>query len=161
MYPVNQVILGGDSMFNSNLDALDIQIQKMEEYRQRLKQLKKQQQQPPISQPKKLIWDEIDSEISPMSNEQKDRLLQDSDYVDTYNKLQSIVQSELLNLVKSKIESTEVGKELLSKQLGIVRRLKTKIINDTNREMEVFKKFKEYSKEHPNTSYDEFIKENM
>ena len=161
MYPVNQVILGGDSMFNSNLDALDIQIQKMEEYRQRLKQLKEQQQQPPISQPKKLIWDEIDSEINPMSNEQKDRLLQDSDYVDTYNKLQSIVQSELLNLVKSKIESTEAGKELLSKQLGIVKRLKTKIIDDTNKEMELFKKFKEYSKEHPNTSYDEFIKENM
>lgn len=161
MYPVNQVILGGDSMFNSNLDALDIQIQKMEEYRQRLKQLKEQQQQPIIPQQKKLIWDEIDSEISPMSSEQKNRLLQDSDYVNTYNKLQSIVQSELLNLVKSKIESTEAGKELLSKQLGIVKRLKTKIIDDTNREMEVFKKFKEYSKEHPNTSYDEFIKENM
>lgn len=161
MYPVNQVILGGDSMFNSNLDALDIQIQKMEEYRQRLKQLKEQQQQPPISQPKKLIWDEIDSEISPMSNEQKDRLLQDSDYVDTYNKLQSIVQSELLNLVKSKIESTETGKELLSKQLKIVKKLKAKIIDDTNKEMELFKKFKEYSKEHPNTSYEEFIKENM
>lgn len=96
-----------------------------------------------------------------MSNEQKSRLLQDADYVDTYNELQSIVQSELLNLVKSKIESTERGKELLSKQLKIVKRLKTKIIDDTNREMELFKKFKEYSKEHPNASYEEFIKENI
>ena len=40
MYPVNQVILGGDSMFNSNLDDLDVQIQRMEAYRQKLKQLK-------------------------------------------------------------------------------------------------------------------------
>ena len=96
-----------------------------------------------------------------MSNEQKSRLLQDADYVDTYNELQSIVQSELLNLVKVKIESTERGKELLSKQLKIVKRLKTKIIDDTNREMELFKKFKEYSKEHPNASYEEFIKENI
>ena len=39
MYPVNQVILGGDSMFNS-LDDIDTQIQKMEAYRQKLKQLK-------------------------------------------------------------------------------------------------------------------------
>ena len=38
MYPVNQVILGGDSMFNSNLDDLDVQIQRMEAYRQKLKQ---------------------------------------------------------------------------------------------------------------------------
>ena len=34
-------------------------------------------------------------------------------------------------------------------------------ISHTDREMEIFKKFKEYSKEHPNTSYDEFIKEVM
>lgn len=159
MYPVNQVILGGDSMFNSNLDDLDVQIQRMEAYRQKLKQLKESQQQQPIQ--KSLIWDQIDAEITPMSNEQKNRLLNNADYVDTYNELQSIVQVELLNLVKAKIENTEKGKELLSKQLKIVKKLKTKIIEDTDREMELFKKFKEYSKKHPDTSYDEFIKENM
>ena len=45
MYPVNQVILGGESMFN-NLDDIDMQIQRMEAYRQRLKQLKESQPQP-------------------------------------------------------------------------------------------------------------------
>lgn len=160
MYPVNQVILGGESMFN-NLDDIDMQIQRMEAYRQKLKQLRESQQQPQTIQQRQLVWDEIDAEIAPMSNEQKSRLLQDADYVDTYNELQSIVQSELLNLVKGRIESTERGKELLSKQLKIVKRLKTKIIDDTNREMELFKKFKEYSKEHPNASYEEFIKENI
>lgn len=159
MYPVNQVILGGESMFN-NLDDIDMQIQRMEAYRQKLKQLRESQQSQSIQQ-KQLIWDEIDAEITPMSNEQKNRLLQDADYVDTYNELQSIVQSELLNLVKNKIESTERGKELLSKQLKIVKKLKAKIIDDTNKEMELFKKFKEYSKEHPNTSYEEFIKESI
>lgn len=160
MYPVNQVILGGESMFN-NLDDIDMQIQRMEAYRQKLKQLRESQQQPQPVQQRQSVWDEIDAEIAPMSNEQKSRLLQDADYVDTYNELQSIVQSELLNLVKGRIESTERGKELLSKQLKIVKRLKTKIIDDTNREMELFKKFKEYSKEHPNASYEEFIKENI
>ena len=159
MYPVNQVILGGESMFN-NLDDIDMQIQRMEAYRQRLKQLRESQQSQSIQQ-RQLVWDEIDAEITPMSNEQKNRLLQDADYVDTYNELQSIVQSELLNLVKNKIESTERGKELLSKQLKIVKKLKAKIIDDTNKEMELFKKFKEYSKEHPNTSYEDFIKESI
>ena len=159
MYPVNQVILGGDSMFNSNLDDLDVQIQRMEAYRQRLKQLKESQQQQPIQ--KSLIWDQIDAEITPMSSEQKNRLLQDQDYTSIYTELQSMVQSELLNLVKAKIEGSERGKDLLQKQLKIVRKLKTKIIEDTDREMEMFKRFKEYSKEHPNTSYDEFIKETM
>ena len=160
MYPVNQVILGGESMFN-NLDDIDMQIQRMETYRQKLKQLKESQQQSQPTQQRQLVWDEIDAEITPMSNEQKSRLLQDADYVDIYNELQSIVQSELLNLVKGRIESTERGKELLSRQLKIIKRLKTKIIDDTNREMELFKKFKEYSKAHPNASYEEFIKESM
>ena len=159
MYPVNQVILGGESMFN-NLDDIDTQIQKMEMYRQKLRQLKESQQLQPI-QSKRLIWDEIDSEITPMSSEQKNRLLQDQDYTSIYTELQSMVQSELLNLVKAKIEGSERGKDLLQKQLKIVRKLKTKIIEDTDREMEMFKRFKEYSKEHPNTSYDEFIKETM
>lgn len=159
MYPVNQVILGGESMFSNNIDNIDAQIQKMEAYRQKLKQLQDSQQIQNTN--KSLIWDEIDMEISPMSNEQKNRLLQNSEYVDIYNELQSIVQIELLNLVKAKIESTDKGKELLSKQLSIIKKLKTKIIEDTNREMEIFRKFKEYSKEHPNTSYEEFIKESL
>ena len=157
MYPVNQVILGGESMFN-NLDDIDNQIQRMEIYKQRLNQIKSMQSQ---QVQKSLIWDKIDSEISPMSVEQKNRLLQDCEYREVYNELQLIVQQELINLVKSKIENSDRGKELLDKQYNIVKRLKNKIIQDTDREMELFKKFKEYSKEHPNTSYEEFIKESL
>lgn len=160
MYPVNQVILGGDPMFNS-LDDIDSQIQKMEIYRQKLKQLKESQQSVANTQPSQLIWDEIDSEIAPLSDDQRNRLFQDSEYVAVYNEVQSMVQLELLNLVKAKIEGTEKGKDLLSKQLKAVKKLKTKIIDDTNREMELFKKFKDYSKEHPNTSYEEFIRERL
>lgn len=152
MYPVNQVILGGESMFN-NVDDIDTQIQKMEAYRQKLKQLK--------DTPKSLIWDRIDAEISPLSSEQKNRLLQNKEYLDTYNEIQSLVQLEILNLVKGKIENTERGRELLNRQLNIVRSIKGKIIEETNREMELFNKFKEYSKIHPNTSYDEFLKSDL
>ena len=154
MYPVNQVILGGDSMFNS-LDDIDMQIQRMEAYRKKLQQLKNT----PV--PQRLIWDEIDAEISPMSEEQRARLFGDEDYVMVYTKLQSMVQAEILNLVKGRIESHPEGKELLERQLKLVKRLKGKIIDDTNREMELFKKFKEYSKANPEVTYEEFIKANM
>ena len=155
MYPVNQVFLGGDPMMG-NLDDLDAQIRKMEVYRQKLKQIQMQNQQP-----QKLIWDEIDAEIAPMSDEQQARLLQDQEYAEVYNEIQRAVQNEILNLVKGRIEGTERGKELLSKQLRIVRKLKTKIINDTNREMELFNRFKEYSKQHPGVTYEDFIKANL
>lgn len=156
MYPINQVILGNDPLLN-NLDDLDNQLKKMELYKQKLQQLKEMQD----NTTKQSIWNEIDREISPLSDEQKNKLFQNDEYVEVYTKLQSIVQTELLGLVKGKIENTEVGKDLLTKQLKIVRELKSKIVNDTNIEMELFKKFKEYSKDHPTASYEEFLKNNL
>ena len=98
MYPINQVILGGNPLMD-NLDSLDIQIQKMEEYRKQLQRLKNQQ----VPTQQSLIWDSIDAELSPMSDEQKEKLFSDSEYATIYNRLQMIVQAELLNLVKARI----------------------------------------------------------
>ena len=155
MYPVNQVILGGDSMFN-NLDDLDLQIQRMEAYKKKLQQLKTSQNV--IATP---IWDNIDKEVSSMPEDQKNKLFDNAEYSDLYIKLQAITQAELLNLVKSKIESSPEGKELLQNQLCLIKKLKTKISEETSREMELFNKFKEYSKSHPEVTYDEFIKKGL
>lgn len=152
-YPINQVFLG--SPLDNNLDDIDVQIKKMEDYRNRLRQVQS------VQQPHKLIWDEIDAEIIPMTEEQKARLLQDPEYADIYAELQNIVQAEILNLVKGRIENTERGRELLSKQLRIVKKLKGKIISDTNREMELFNRFREYSKQNPSATYEDFIKASL
>lgn len=154
--PINQVFLGGDPYHT--LDDIDIQIQNMENYRNKLQQLKALQSQQTAV---KLIWDDIDAEIRPMTDEQKKRMFDDAEYMETYVKLNEIVQNELLNLVKAKIENTSEGKELLSQQLKTVKRLKNDIINETNREMEMFKRFKEFSKLNPGVTYEEFIKANM
>lgn len=154
--PINQVFLGGDPYHT--LDDIDIQIQSMENYRNKLQQLKAlQSQQTPV----KLIWDDIDAEVRPMTDEQKKRMFDDTEYMETYVKLNEMVQNELLNLVKAKIENTSEGKELLSQQLKTVKRLKNDIINETNREMEMFKRFKEFSKLNPGVTYEEFIKASM
>lgn len=169
MVPINQVFLGGsdpllgNSVINSNLDE---QLQLIEKYKQNLEAAKQIRQQAqatniPQPQPKRLIWDDIDAEVSPMSEEQKAMLLKDEEYIDTYNKIQGLVQAEILNLVKGRIEGTPEGKELLGKQLKIVKKLKGKIIQETNREMEMFRKFREFSKQHPEVTYEEFIKANM
>lgn len=155
MYPINQVILGGTPM--DSLDSLDLQIQKMEEYRKRLQRMKNQQMVPSQS----LIWDSIDSELRPLSDEQKERLFSNSEYTSVYNQLQMVVQAELLNLVKAKIESTPEGKELLEAQLKIVKTLKSQIIEDTNKEMQLFNKFKEFSRTNPGITYDEFLRNNI
>ena len=156
MYPVNQVFLGSDPMMSS-LDDLDMQIQRMEAYRNKIKQLQNTNNQTPA----KLIWDDVDAEINPMTEEQRARLFQNEDYVNNYNEIQALVQMEILNLVKGRIESTERGRELLNSQLKIVKKLKSKIIDDTNREMDLFRRFKEFTKNNPNVTYEEFIKTNI
>ena len=167
MIPVNQVILGGgDPLLGNSMvgNSLDEQLQLIEKYKQNLeaaKQLRQQAQptQQPVSQ--RMIWDEIDAEVNPMTDEQKARMLQDEDYVDTYTKIQGMVQAEILNLVKGRIEANPEGKELLQRQLKIVKKLKGKIIQETNKEMEMFRKFREFSKTHPEVTYEEFIKASM
>ena len=105
MYPVNQVFLGGDSM-SGQIHDLDTQLQMMEAYKNKLQQLKDIQNQ----KPEKLIWDDIDSEVRQLSEEQRLKLFEDKDYYEVYTQLQTLVQSELLNLVKSKIEGSVEGK---------------------------------------------------
>ena len=167
MIPINQVILGGgDPLLGNSMvgNSLDEQLQLIEKYKQNLeaaKQLRQQAQSVQQPVPQRMIWDEVDAEISPMTDEQKARMFQDEDYVDTYTKIQDMVQAEILNLVKGRIEATPEGKELLQRQLKIVKKLKGKIIQETNREMEMFRKFREFSKTHPEVTYEEFIKASM
>lgn len=164
MGPVNQVILGGDPLLGGTVlgNNLDSQLQMLEKYRQSLEAARQSiQQQAAVQYPQRLIWDEIDAEVEPLTDEQKNMLFSDNDYAETYALIQGMVQSEILNMVKAKIENTPEGKELLQNQLKNVKRLKSKIINETNREMELFKKFKEFSKANPGITYEEFIKENI
>lgn len=162
MVPVNQVILGGDPLLGSSMlgNNIEEQLQLLDRYRQNLENAKNMKQQ--IQQaPQRLIWDDIDLELQPMSDEQKSILFQNEEYIETYTRIQGLVNAEILNLVKAKIESTQEGNELLRNQLKILRKLKGKIIEDTNREMEMFRRFKEFSKHNPEVTYDEFIKNNI
>ncbi|MEE1303792.1 MAG: hypothetical protein U0K68_01375 [Agathobacter sp.] len=154
-YPVNQVILGGDPL--NSMPDFETQMQLIELQKARLQQLKQQAQ----AAPQKFLWDDIDAEIKPLSDEQKERLMMDNEYLSNYNAIQMLVQTELINLIKGKLEANPDGKELLQNQLRLTKRLKSKIIEDTQREMQAFKRFKEYSKSHPEVTYDEFIKANM
>lgn len=161
---VNQVLMGGDPLLGGNTisNSIEDQLILLERYKQNLEAAKQLRQQTVVQpQPQPLIWDQIDQEVRPMTEEQKSRLFQDEDYVETYNGIQNMVNNEILNLVKSRIESTEEGKSILSKQLKIVKKLKKKIIEDTNKEMEIFTKFKEFSRNNPGVTYEEFIKNNL
>ena len=140
MVPINQVILGGDPLLGGSVvsNNLESQIQALEAYKQSLEAARQQRLQQPIV-PQKLLWDDIDAELNPLTDDQKLMLMNNDEYREVYNRLQEIVNVEILNLVKLKIESSPEGKDLLTNQLKIVKKLKSLIIDETNREMELFR----------------------
>lgn len=97
--------------------------------------------------------------MNTLTESQKNRFFEDKEYSEITTSLQKMVQIELLNLVKAKIENTQEGKELLQKQLSIVKKLKTKIVQETDNEMAIFNKFREFSKDNPSLTYEEFCKQ--
>lgn len=174
MIPVNQFILGSSDplLYPSEkmTNSIDEQIAFLQSQKQAINEAYRRnaipnanngvtQNQPVIQQPiTQGIWDAIDAEIAPLTQEQQNMLLNNQDYVNNYNALQSMVQAEVLNLVRGKIEASEDGKHLLEEQLKLVKLLKSKIVEVTNKEMELFKAFKEASKTNPNLTYEEFLK---
>lgn len=175
MIPVNQFILGGSDplLYPSEkmTNSIDEQIAFLQSQKQAINEAYRrnavaaanngvvQNQQVIPQQPvNQGIWDAIDAEIAPLTQEQQNMLLSNQDYVNNYNALQSMVQAEVLNLVRGKIEASADGKHLLEEQLKLVKLLKSKIIEVTNKEMELFKAFKEASKTNPNLTYEEFLK---
>lgn len=176
MIPVNQFILGNSDplLYPSEkmTNSIDEQIAFLQSQKQAINEAYRrnavaaanngvvQNQQVIPQQPvNQGIWDAIDAEIAPLTQEQQNMLLTNQDYVTNYNALQSMVQAEVLNLVRGKIEASEEGKHLLEEQLKLVKLLKSKIVEVTNKEMELFKAFKEASKTNPTLTYEEFLKQ--
>lgn len=104
------------------------------------------------------LWNAIDKEIEPLTDEQRAKLQNSGEYMELYTQLNALVQTALVDLVKGSIERSEEGRRLLEAQLKVIKDLKGKIIKDSEREMELFRKFKEYSSSNPGATYEEFLK---
>lgn len=171
MIPVNQFILGSSDplLYPSEkmTNSIDEQIAFLQSQKQAINEAYRRNAIPNANNgttqnqqvPTQGIWDAIDAEIAPLTQEQQNMLLSNQDYVNNYNALQSMVQAEVLNLVRGKIEASADGKHLLEEQLKLVKLLKSKIVEVTNKEMELFKAFKEASKTNPNLTYAKLFEE--
>lgn len=115
---------GADPLLNTG--SLTDQIQYLEEQKRLIEARQRQiqqaangqqtlQQVSPQQTAKVSVWDLIDAEIEPLTNEQRSMLSTNEEYVANYNNLQSMVQAEVLNLVRANIENSPEGKALLDK----------------------------------------------
>lgn len=166
MLPINQFVLNGTVDPLLDTGNLSEQLQYLENQKKLLEAKQRQIQQAaagqlqPVQQaaPQRSVWDMIDAEIEPLTESQRNMLAQNEEYVNNYNSLQSMVQAEVLNLVRANIENNPDGKALLDNQLKLVKNLKTSIVEMSQREMQLFNSFKDASAKNPALTYEEFIK---
>lgn len=103
------------------------------------------------------LWTKIDAEVANIDKYTSDALSSDENYKTINTQLQSIVQQELLFLVRDKVEQREDGKQLLEKQLQIIKQIKSNVSDKRNKDIDLFNRFKEYSRIHPETTYEQFL----
>lgn len=102
------------------------------------------------------LWDEIDKEVCSLNNDQQAILAKDDVYNNVSAELQMLIQQELINSVRNKVANSPRGKELLEKQLNNIRAKKDSIIEEANKELEVFKKFQIAAQANPKLTYVDF-----
>lgn len=118
---MNQFILGGGDPVLAGTQ-IDEQIQLLEGQKQLLMARQRQMQQGAIVQQQQQLgqqpqvaqvslWDSIDAEVEPLTNEQRQLLLSNEEYVNNYNALQNMVQVEVCLLVM-KLVSVETLVEM-------------------------------------------------
>lgn len=158
MYPQYQFNLGQQDPILAKRDIPDYynSINNQIDY---LEQLRNDIQQRPIQIPRKENdWDLINKEIDGLNDDQKKLLFEDNKYKEFDGNLQAIIQKELIELVKDKIASSSTGKQLLSDMLNYVKSVKPNIIAESNKDLELFKKFQIAVSVNPDLTYTEFIK---
>lgn len=155
MGPVNMYVGTNDPLLN-NPRELDEQLRYAEQRLAALQGMRRSERE--NQQSKSPLWDAIDKEIEALTPEQRNKLQSNEEYMGLYTQLNSLVQTALIDLVKGSIENSEEGKKLLDSQLKLIKELKVKIIDESAKEMELFRRFKEYSSAHPGTTYEEFLK---
>lgn len=102
MIPVNQFILGGSDPLlypgEKMTNSIDEQIAFLQSQKQAINEAYRRNAIPNANNgttqnqqvPTQGIWDAIDAEIAPLTQEQQNMLLSNQDYVNNYNALQSV-----------------------------------------------------------------------
>ena len=103
------------------------------------------------------LWTKIDAEVANIDKYTSDALSNDENYKSINTQLQNIVQQELLFLVRDKVEQREDGKQFLEKQLQIIKQIKSNVSDKRDKDIDLFNRFKEYSRIHPDTTYEQFL----
>lgn len=146
------------SLFQTSNGANNNNINLSDAYAQMYKQqllMELQQQQNPNNQTSKDWVGELDIKMKELDSSTADMLVQDKEFSELNAQLQSLVQSELMNLVKIKINTNPNAVDNIKRQMEIMKVSSQKIKEEEKQNMS---ELNDYIKNYSNLTFDEYKK---
>lgn len=107
-----------------------------------------------LPKPPQDLWAEIENELSTLTEDQKQDLMRDEQFIERQNAIQVLYQNVLTTLVKPYLLSDEDGIKALQEQLETVKTLKRKIVKESTRKNELVN---EYMENYSDKTWNEFL----
>lgn len=108
-----------------------------------------------MQQPSAQIWNEIDTIVDGMNEAEREYLAEDAEYQESAERVQEILQREMMRHFKPIVESTKDGKSALEAHLQLLRKVQ-KIAKDKAGQREAL--MNEYIMHHSDKTWAEFMR---
>lgn len=131
----------------------DIVERELSERLQRIQQMRQQVNQPKVSQTP--VWDEIDTIMQGMTDKEFDIVTNNEEWVESNQKVMSLIQQAQLQMLRPIIEQSKEGKDALDNHLTITKRIKksaSKVVDDELND------FQEYKSKYSHLPYEDYLK---
>lgn len=144
-----------DPLFNSgNYGNYQDAMRQIEEEQKKLtaryEEMRKFSPEQPRQSP---IWDEIDSIVAGMSEQELSMLNRDEEYVRSSNAVNAILNREYLNIMRPVVERTRDGKEALQHHLELIKRLRKSAKDAVDRKYSMLDEYMEKYSDIPFNEY--------
>lgn len=133
-------------------EYFDEQIDRMREIRNRIARQQTHQDQPQTNQNQKNVWDEIREEIEGLSDTQRRMLFADEDYKRNDVAIAEVAARYQIQVLMPYVLGDQEGKNLLERQLHLIRAKKDSLKQAEEEELEAFRVWREERKKNKKTS---------
>lgn len=145
-----------DPLLASNERPYDLPQLEEEQKRlaERVEQLKNMRVQPQQTTRQAPVWDEIDSIVSGMSEQELRMINENDEFRESSANVQAILQREYLRIMRPIVENTKDGKDALDKHLTLIKRLRKTARDEVNKKYSIMD---EYLENYSDMSFNEFM----
>lgn len=144
----NNFIFPNDPLLGSNKSTEDT-LNQLDMYRRKL--LEQQQPQQPQTV---TIWEEIDRELSSLTEDQRQLLYEQDEFKESQHDVEVMTQAVLASIIRPYMLQNPEAKAAIEKQLDTLKTLKKRVVRESSKQLE---QFKEYTEKYSNISWKEYV----